>query len=115
MDELSERRLAENEVIFRRANEGVAEFLKDEGKSEKPVSFYCECSNPNCRERVRITAKQYTDWHQSVRHFIALKGHEIPAIEKIVRQEGDYAVLEKYDDPPSDQETDRALKNIASE
>jgi hypothetical protein len=114
VDKLSQQKLAENEVIFREANLSVAEFIV-EGENENTktiIPFYCECSNRNCRKRIRLTPKQYQAMHQKRRYFIAIDGHEIPAIEKIIQKEEGFNVIEKFGEPPTAEEIDSALGRI---
>lgn len=104
MDKLSERRLAENEVIFRQVNEDVKEFVlenaSDKKWENKKLRFYCECSNMDCRSRIQITAKEYDAVHSNKKRFIIRPGHDIPEIEKIINNKVTYVVIEKYKLPP---------------
>jgi hypothetical protein len=102
MQKFSERRLKENEVIFQQANQGVADFVtEDTHDPDVVIKFYCECSNIDCRERISLTAKDYHKLHKTERQFIALNGHEIPAIEKIVANHGSFNQIEKEGEIPS--------------
>jgi hypothetical protein len=114
MDKKTVHKLAENEVIFREANFSVAEFISEgEGEDTKTViPFYCECSNRNCRKRIRLTPKQYQSFHQKRRYFIAIDGHEVPDIEKIIQKEDGYNVIEKFGEPPTAEEIDSALGRV---
>lgn len=114
MDEASKQYLAETEVIFRETNQDVADFIvEDEGPDTRTtLPFYCECSNTDCRDRIRLTPQTYTKLHKNKRQFIAVTGHEIPEIEKVVRQEDGFFVIEKYGDPPDSQSIERAIKKI---
>src|SRR5581483_3774210 len=107
-DKISERRLAENEAAFREANERVKhefEALQRIAKEEdhKPfpstkqvtVHFYCECSNPACRERIIMTLHTYIKLHKKHNQFILIPGHEIPSIEHTVKQGDAYIMVEK--------------------
>lgn len=102
MNRLSERRLAENELVFRHSN------LKNKNRQQRKSStddsqllldFYCECSNLDCRERITLTASDYEKAHRNNSQFAALPGHENPSIEKVLTTEGHYNVVEKYTDP----------------
>jgi len=108
MDEFSERRLVENEVIFRDANQTAQQFIEQvEGPhSAKKAGFYCECSNLDCRERIELTAEEYKRLHQNKRHFVVVPGHEMPQVEKVIQQETTYSLIEKFVEPP-------AAENIA--
>jgi hypothetical protein len=111
---LSEIRWAENEVIFRKANEGVvknvastkalaaeedqAEFVQ--GIDDMELLFYCECADEKCRERIKLTSKEYTERHGNSSQFILLPGHHISSIERIVYEGAHYITVEKYVTPP---------------
>jgi hypothetical protein len=114
MNKLSERRLKENEVIFQQANKGVAEFVQEATGDDNPtIRFYCECSNIDCRQRIPLPAKKYTDLHQNNRQFIALTGHEMPEIEEIVVNGPGYSVVEKFGEIPSPEDIEATLPNLA--
>jgi hypothetical protein len=114
--EPSERRLAENEVVFRQLNEqvqkGIDEINKladDSGQpelritqedGETPLYFYCECSDENCTSRLPVGRNKYNQVHQRRDHFIVLPGHEVLSVEKIVEQTPSYCVVEKDIQPP---------------
>ena len=109
----SERRLAENEVFFREHNKriqkGVDELnrLGDE-TGEKPLTFdpntplhfFCECSDENCQQRVRLSLEKYNAIHEDRKAFVVVCGHEIEDFEKIVEKTADFCVVQKYKDPP---------------
>jgi UDP-2,3-diacylglucosamine pyrophosphatase LpxH len=111
---LSEKRWAENEVVFRQANERVIknittvkDIAKEDGQQEFadgmediPLLFYCECSNENCRERISFTPKEYVKQHRSRSQFILISGHHIAKIERIIKDCGTYIVVEKFMTPP---------------
>lgn len=114
----SERKLVENEVIFRQTNENVLSGLKEVAKLaedadqkdlapdlNQPVQFYCECSNENCRERVKLSPHDYEALHQNKSQFILLSGHNLPQIERTMRAEDNFIVVEKFMTPPDKAET----------
>lgn len=115
-DKLSERRLKENEVIFMRANKGVADFIEEEtGHSNVIVAFYCECSNLDCRDRIKINTKLYKKLHKNPKHFIALPGHEFPNIERIIKKEKGFNILEKIGDVPSARDVEITITNAGGD
>jgi hypothetical protein len=111
---LQEKKWAQNEQVFRQHNEKVInelvstkEIAKEHGQLEYAkgiddlaLLFYCECSNENCRLRIPLTPKEYTDKHQNSSQFILIPGHHIPKIERIVHDYGHYVVVEKFITPP---------------
>lgn len=114
MEKFSERRLKENEVIFQQANQGVADFItQDGGDPSTIIKFYCECSNIDCRQRIPLTAANYSNLHKSQRWFIALTGHETPEIEKIVSKHDGFSVVEKFGEIPSVKDIDTMLPSTA--
>ncbi len=114
MDKLSERRLVENEVIFRESNKSIAEFIEetDAVAASTPLRFFCECSKTECRERIELSPEEYKELHQNNRQFIILVGHEMPKIEKVVEQKQGFNIIEKFMSPPSLEELNLAVKNI---
>ena len=113
MDEQSERRLVENEVIFRRANEDAKDFVKDVGAANHVlVPFFCECSDPDCKGRIEMPVADYERIHQSNRQFVVLTGHEVPEIERVVQRSERYNIVEKTTSMPGDSAVDIALRNM---
>lgn len=112
MDNISPRRMVENEVIFRKVNQNVQQFLEDVNAGDKIIKFFCECSDEDCKKRIEMTPKEYKALHSNRREFIVIDGHETPEVEKIVKEYGNFNVVEKFIDPPSPQEISTALKKI---
>jgi hypothetical protein len=110
MDKLSKRRLAENEVIFRQINTEIKEFVledsADSAFADKPLRFYCECSNMDCRERIVMTAQEYERLHDDEMNFIVRPGHAMPEVENEVKKDGGYVVVKKMDLPPAPEDID---------
>lgn len=109
----SDRRMAENEAYFKRVNKNVVKGLndlKEMAKTDKyqhpipeidtPINFYCECSDENCRFRIKIPPKLYEQLHKNSSQFILYPGHRVPKIERVIKAEKDYIVVEKYMTPP---------------
>jgi hypothetical protein len=111
---ISEKRWAENEVVFRQANERVIKNISSvkviaeedgqqeftDGMDDIPLLFYCECSNENCHQRISLTTKDYIKHHRSRSQFILIPGHHIPKIERIIKDCGTYIIVEKFMTPP---------------
>jgi hypothetical protein len=110
----SERRMAENEVVFREYNENIQKGFDDikriaeeDGQSShqfqldaKPLKFYCECSDENCKKRILLKPSRYNDIHEHRDRFIILSGHEAESIERIIGKEADFFIVEKFMNPP---------------
>lgn len=114
MNEISDRRLKENEVIFRNANKSIQEFIEEvQGTdTQKMIPFYCECSHLDCRERISMTPKMYKELHGNYKQFTIIKEHVIPQIERIVDHKDNLAVVEKNGKMPMPKDINLALKSI---
>lgn len=108
----SERRMTENEVVFRNFNESVQKsfdtaqkIAKEDGQElivhdqDFPLQFYCECSDENCQKRISITPHEYGSLHKRRNIFMVLPGHETNQIEQIVHTNDTYSLVEKFDVP----------------
>lgn len=99
------KKLVENEVIFRQRNDAMRDQVKQLLQSEArdmPLEFYCECSNEDCHERIRLEPSEYSNAHANRRSFITLPGHETIEIEKVTERNAGYNVVEKHDQPSYD-------------
>ena len=116
MSSLSRKeRLIENEVIFRDVNKNIQEFLQQEELTKsKAVSFYCECSRPDCVQRIKLTPHEYEKLHKDNKHFVTLVGHEFSEVEKVLSKKDHYQLVEKHFTPPRAGNIDLALKAINS-
>ena len=112
----SERRLAENEVVFRQLNEqieksidevnqmaaeaGQPEYMIKHGPGDPPLHFYCECSDIDCVERVQLNLHEYNQIHEKRDRFVVLHGHETEEVERVIKIEPKYLVVKKHIKPP---------------
>jgi hypothetical protein len=112
-DDLSKKRMAENEVVFRKANTLATERLSELkhmahseghdsliGNVNMPLHFYCECSDENCRLRIVMKPSKYKKLHRNKSQFIVRPGHQVPQIERIVEKTSEYFIVEKFITPP---------------
>ncbi len=105
---LEEKRQIGNEMIFRRANEQISIGLDkvdaqhiDKGEPQLVRSedyilhFLCECSDETCVTRIPMTISSFKKIHLNRGSFIIKLKHQVKSIEKVVRSEADYSVVEK--------------------
>ncbi len=81
-----ERRLTENELLFREVNERIDDVASQLGGEDTTYEFLCECSDPDCVERVSLTVAQYRRLRSRPALFALVAGHEITAIERVVEE-----------------------------
>lgn len=123
MKAYSERRLVENELMFREPNEKLAKgfielkrLAKAEGATDDypdlddPLPFYCECADPNCRERIELTPSEYLQLHKQKTQFVILPGHIAPEIERPINVTKKYVVIEKFSVPEAAEPKARLLR-----
>jgi hypothetical protein len=94
---MSERevRIAHVEALFRDVNERIAETAARFNSAE--TEFVCECSDPECTERVHATLDEYEEVRAEATHFLLVPGHENPEVERVVeRPRRRLAIVEKF-------------------
>jgi hypothetical protein len=114
MDESTlERRLVENEAIFRKFNERMQKRMieiskkANDGKqyqadrsSTTPMYFFCECADEKCQQQIKLSPLTYNKIHEDNSKFIVAPGHEIEKIEDVTDKQLDYFVVKKHMQPP---------------
>lgn len=112
----AEHRYIQNEAFFRQLNEKLQagfdrtnklanetkqfEYLIQMGPNDPPLYFFCECSDENCTDRVPINLHQYKKIHKNRKRFVIMPEHHVEDIEKVIRREADYFIVEKKRTPP---------------
>jgi hypothetical protein len=97
MGDLRKERIAVNEGLFRNANERTAQW-EEVREGTDPVLYVCECANPDCRRRVRLSHEEYERVRQNSRHFAVVAGHQIPDAETAIEDNGEWLLVEKDPD-----------------
>lgn len=108
----SNRRKIENEIFFRQSNERVAkgfvglkQTALEEGdkqwadQADEPITFFCECSDENCKKHVKLKPSEYLNLRKNEKQFIIFPGHDTPAIEHKVKSKSGLQVVEKCSIP----------------
>ena len=110
----SKKRLIENEVIFKDVNKNIKEFIKEEtaGTSATVLPFYCECSDPECIDRINLSTTKYEKLHKGSRYYITMVGHEFPEVETVISKESNFQVVQKHFTPPKPEDINMSLKAI---
>jgi hypothetical protein len=89
---VSQGRLAHNQALFRQVDERIAELGSATGSTE----FICECSDPGCIETIELELAQYERVRSNSTWFLIERGHQGPEIERIMSEDGTFAVVEKF-------------------
>ena len=92
VDDLTKRRLVHNEELFREVNEARAEASAGTGRK---LAFVCECSDRDCTARFEMSAADFEHIRRSERRYVVVPGHELPELEHVVEDRGEFEVVEK--------------------
>lgn len=92
---LRDERLARNEAFFREVNERIRGVADRHGSDEHVYEFVCECADPACLERVRLSLAEYEEVRADAKRFVLAKGHDEVAVEVVVASASDHVVVEK--------------------
>lgn len=92
MDELRKERLAINEALFRNVNEGMR---AGRPQPAGALTVRCECGALGCNRMFAIDAALYEAVRAHPRRFVLLRGHDVPAVERIVERHEGFDVVEK--------------------
>jgi hypothetical protein len=91
----SELRIAHTEALFRDVNERIAESAERFHADE--AEFVCECSDPECAERIPAALEEYENVRADGTHFLVVPGHENTRVERVVeRPHPRAAVVKKF-------------------
>jgi hypothetical protein len=89
-----EERIVNNEALFRSANERMAAW--EEQHTEEPAEpYFCECADPDCREKVSLHQHEYEAVRAHSRRFFVVAGHETPDVETVIDEHDGWIVVEK--------------------
>jgi hypothetical protein len=95
-DEARRARVAENESVFRRANEELERRFR-ELDAEGLTPFLCECGDGRCTKTVRLSLDEYEEVRRRPDHFAIVPGHQILEAERVTEENERYDVVEKVD------------------
>jgi hypothetical protein len=90
-----ERRMTENETLFREVNERVedaaSQFVGEDADSAH--EYFCECANADCTFRVTLTHAHYESVRADPKQFVVRPDHFTPEAETLVtKNEGHWLV-----------------------
>ena len=89
----AQKRAAMNQTLFRELNERLERVNRD----ARFVDFFCECVDPDCSSRVRLTLDEYEALRKVPNHFVVQTGHDVRALERVYKhEEGRYTIVEKF-------------------
>jgi hypothetical protein len=87
-----EERRAQNEILFREANEEIRRVQEELSLPDGEMPFICECDDERCRSVVRLTMAEYETIRAKPRRFAVAPGHDEA---NVVSRNDRYHVAEK--------------------
>lgn len=103
-----ERRVGENEAIFRHVNERIEDVNRAFATITERMDVVCECGDVACTQRIELTLPVYERVRADSRHFVLVPGHEKPDVEHVIERDDEWVVVEKEPGPAAEiaKETD---------
>jgi aerobic-type carbon monoxide dehydrogenase small subunit (CoxS/CutS family) len=92
-----ERRIGQNEALFREVNERVARLSDSMHATRELTGFLCECGTGSCHERVEMTLEEYERVRTDATRFAIVPGHEVTDVEMVIAKYDRYWVIEKHE------------------
>ena len=99
MDARAER-IGLNEAFFRQLNGRLEELAQSFELDGDELDLVCECGDPHCAERIRMTRDQYEALRANPRHFAVHAGHAKPPVERVVAHHPGFDLIEKEGSGP---------------
>ena len=82
--------------VFREVNEQVRELHRIFGEDGRVASFVCECGNGACTQAITMKTTEYEAVRAHPRRFLVAPNHENPEVERVVDENGLFAVVETF-------------------
>ena len=89
------RQEAVNQTRFRSINESIESTTDVLGVHEAWDVYVCECGDGECRAPIRLTREEYERVRRESTYFAIAIDHENPEIDRLVSENGRYAVVQK--------------------
>jgi hypothetical protein len=86
-----QKRVAQNEALFREVNERVQDHADEGGVHH----YLCECADSDCTFRITMAATEYEAVRADPRQFVVLPLHFTPEIDELVAETGSYWIVRK--------------------
>jgi hypothetical protein len=95
MDE-RERRVGENEALFREVNERLRGVNETFGVLTDRIELVCECGDPACAERISLSVREYEQLRAGGAQFVLVPGHaDSSDVEEVVAHGTGWEIVRK--------------------
>jgi hypothetical protein len=89
----NEEKRAENEAVFRAANERIRAAERELDPPLERVPYLCECDDLGCREPIGLTAPEYERVRGDAATFAVTHGHSSDG--EVVEEHEQYLIVQK--------------------
>jgi hypothetical protein len=97
-----ERKIGENEALYRAVNERIEGLNQVFGTLTNSMTVICECGDGACAEQIEIPVEDYERIRSDPTHFVIVPGHEIPDVEDVVETQDTFHVVRKHEGPAAE-------------
>jgi hypothetical protein len=96
-----ERRIGENEALFRQINDKVESLNRSLAALSTRMAVVCECGRQECLERIDLGIEEYEHVRLDPTCFIVKPGHVFPDVEDVVEEHDGYWIVRKHEGGPA--------------
>ena len=97
-----QRKVGENEALYRAVNERVEALSTAFGTITDTVTVICECGDLSCSEQIVLPVTDYERIRADPTLFILLPGHLNADVEAVVEQHDGFEVVRKRPGEPAE-------------
>jgi hypothetical protein len=93
-----QRRIGENEILYRTVNEKIEDLNEAFGTLTETMTVVCECGNASCAEQIELDVSTYERVRADPTLFVIVPGHTEPDVESVVERGDGFEVVRKDED-----------------
>jgi hypothetical protein len=97
-----ERRIGENESLYRSINERIEDLNETFGLLTESMTVVCECGFLECAEQIELPIPEYERVRADPTQFVIRPGHEIPDVESVLEQHDEWFLIRKDKGEPAE-------------
>ena len=90
-----ERRVGQNEALFREVNERLEQLNQTFADMTGGFEIVCECGDEGCAEMFSIATREYEDMRRDPTEFAVIRGHDIADVDLILEHRDGYDLVRK--------------------
>ncbi len=96
-----ERRVGENEVLYRSINERIEDLNQAFGTLSGEMTVICECGDGACADQIALDVATYERVRSNPTHFIIGPGHDVADVEDVLEKHEHFWIVEKHPGEPA--------------